>query len=422
MSHLNVHSERYAKEALINKFDSKGKLFSNIIFFARTLRDAGISLGLSQIIDCLKSVTLIGLSIREDFYWTLFSCLVKNRKDKEIFDQAFYIFWKDPKILEKFSSLTLPNLSDNELSNLDDKAISRRLIEALYSEQSLNAQNEEKPEVDFDSSSTWSAVEQLNKKDFEKMSTNEIDLAIKEIRQLKLPISELTSRRFKFSRNGQYVDMKQTMRSSFRSGSDMLRLMKRDKVKKKPPLVALCDISGSMESYSRMLLHFLHAVTNDRDRVHTFLFGTKLTNVTHHLKYKDVDEALEKVGAVASDWAGGTKIGQSLLEFNKIWSRRVLSQGALVILITDGLDRDEGSGLSGAIRRLHMSCRHLLWLNPLLRYDQFEPKSIGIRTMLPHVDDFRSIHNIDSIKDLSAVLGRNSNYNDRLNNTSNASH
>jgi len=207
--------------------------------------------------------------------------------------------------------------------------------------------------------------------------------------------------------------MKQTMRSSFRSGSDLLPLMKRDKVKNKPPLVALCDISGSMESYSRMLLHFLHAVTNDRDRVHTFLFGTRLTNVTHYLKYKDVDEALEKVGAVASDWAGGTKIGQSLLDFNKIWSRRVLSQGALVILITDGLDRDEGSGLSGAIRRLHMSCRHLLWLNPLLRYDQFEPKSIGIRTMLPHVDDFRSIHNIASIKDLSEVLSRGFNYKDR---------
>tara|TARA_B110000444_G_scaffold4117_1_gene3922 strand:- start:96 stop:1337 length:1242 start_codon:yes stop_codon:yes gene_type:complete len=413
MSLLNEHPERYAKVDLINRVDGRGKLFANIIFFARTLRDAGISIGLTQIIDCLKSVTLIGLTIREDFYWALFSCLIKNRNDKELFDQAFYIFWKDPKILEKLDRLTLPNLSDKEFSNLDDKLMSRRLMEALYSERSVEHRTQEKPEVDLDASSTWSAVEQLNKKDFEKMSANEIDLAIKEIRQLKLPISELTSRRFKFSHNGKYVDMKQTMRSSFRSGSDLLPLMKRDKVKKKPPLVALCDISGSMESYSRMLLHFLHAVTNDRDRVHTFLFGTRLTNVTHHLKYKDVDEALEKVGAVASDWAGGTKIGQSLLEFNKIWSRRVLSQGALVILITDGLDRDEGSGLSGAIQRLHMSCRHLLWLNPLLRYDQFEPKSIGIRTMLPHVDDFRSIHNIASIKDLSEVLSGDFNYNNR---------
>ena len=412
MSLLNEHSEIYEKMDLINRFDGRGKLFANIIFFTRILRDAGISIGLTQIIDCLKSVTLIGLSVREDFYWALFSCLIKNRNDKELFDQAFYIFWKDPKILEKFSSLTLPNLSDNEFSNLDDKAMSRRLNEALYAKHGAEPRTEEKPEAELDASLTWSAVEELNKKDFEKMSVNEIDLAIKEIRKLKLPIPELTSRRFKFSHNGKYVDMKQTMRSSFRSGFDLLPLMKRDKVKNKPPLVALCDISGSMESYSRMLLHFLHAVTNDRDRVHTFLFGTRLTNVTHHLKYKDVDEALEKVGAVASDWAGGTKIGQSLLEFNKIWSRRVLSQGALVILITDGLDRDEGSGLSGAIQRLQMSCRHLLWLNPLLRYDQFEPKSIGIRTMLPHVDDFRSIHNIASIKDLSEVLSRGFNYKD----------
>tara|TARA_A100001011_G_scaffold69196_3_gene70665 strand:+ start:46332 stop:47573 length:1242 start_codon:yes stop_codon:yes gene_type:complete len=413
MSLLNEHPETCAKEDLVNTSKSGGKLFANIIFFARILRISGISIALTQITDCLKSVTLIGISTRKDFYWALFSCLVKNRNDKELFDQAFYIFWKDPKILEKFSNLTLPNFSENDFSNQDDKEISRRLMESIYSDHNLERRTNKNPEVDFDASLTWSAAEQLSKKDFEKMSSNEINLAIKEIRKLKLPISELTSRRFKYSYKGKYVDMKQTIRSSFRSGADLLPLIKRDKVKKKPPLVALCDISGSMESYSRMLLHFLHAVTNDRDRVHTFLFGTKLTNVTHHLKYKDVDEALEKVGAVASDWAGGTKIGQSLLEFNKIWSRRVLSQGALVILITDGLDRDEGSGLSGAIQRLHMSCRHLLWLNPLLRYDKFEPKSIGIRAMLPHVDDFRSIHNIASIKDLSSVISRDSNYNCR---------
>jgi uncharacterized protein with von Willebrand factor type A (vWA) domain len=160
-----------------------------------------------------------------------------------------------------------------------------------------------------------------------------------------------------------------------------------------------------MERYSRILLHFMHTVTNDRDRVHTFIFGTRLTNITRYLRYKDVDESLEKVGEVATDWSGGTRIGHSLSDFNKFWSRRVLSQGAVVILISDGLDRDEGEGLRYEMQRLHMSCRRLIWLNPLLRYEGFEPKSMGIKAMLPYVDEFRTIHNLNSINELIEVLG-----------------
>ena len=159
-----------------------------------------------------------------------------------------------------------------------------------------------------------------------------------------------------------------------------------------------------MERYSRMLLHFMHSVTNDRDRVHTFLFGTCLTNVTRYLRYKDVDQALEKVGQAATDWSGGTRIGRSLADFNKLWSRRVLTQGAVVLFISDGLDRDEANGLSAEIQRLHRSCRRLIWLNPLLRYEGFEPKSIGIRTILPHVDEFKTIHNLNSIERLVDIL------------------
>ena len=173
---------------------------------------------------------------------------------------------------------------------------------------------------------------------------------------------------------------------------------------RRPPLVVICDISGSMERYSRMLLHFMHTVTNDRDRVHTFLFGTRLTNVTRYLRYKDVDEALEKVSEAVDDWSGGTRIGHCLEDFNKFWSRRVLSQGAVVVLISDGLDRDEGDGLTLEMERLHMSCRRLIWLNPLLRYDGFEPKSIGIKAMLPHVDVFQTVHNLNSLNDLTRVL------------------
>jgi len=181
--------------------------------------------------------------------------------------------------------------------------------------------------------------------------------------------------------------------------------MKRKRRTRHPPLVIICDISGSMERYSRMMLHFMHAITNDRDRVHTFLFGTRLTNVTRYLRYKDVDAALEKVGEAVVDWSGGTRIGHSVHEFNQNWSRRVLTQGAVTVLISDGLDRDEGTGLAKEMERLHKSCRRLIWLNPLLRYEGFEPKSVGIRAILPHVDEFRTIHNLDSMRDLTRVLG-----------------
>jgi hypothetical protein len=168
--------------------------------------------------------------------------------------------------------------------------------------------------------------------------------------------------------------------------------------------VVLCDISGSMESYSRMLLHFLHAVTNDRDRVHTFLFGTRLTNVSHHLAYSDPDVALARVARAVEDWSGGTRIGETLAQFNRQWSRRVLGQGALVLLISDGLDRDGGVGLSQEMIRLKKSCRHLIWLNPLLRFDAFEPKSAGVKQMLPYVDDFRPAHNLDSLTALADAI------------------
>jgi uncharacterized protein with von Willebrand factor type A (vWA) domain len=167
----------------------------------------------------------------------------------------------------------------------------------------------------------------------------------------------------------------------------------------------LCDISGSMSRYSRMFLHFMHAITNDRDRVSTFVFGTRLTNITRHLRQKDVDVALAKVADAVEDWSGGTRIGLSLADFNINWSRRVLGQGAVVILISDGLDRDAGEGLPKEIERLHKSCRRLIWLNPLLRYEGFEPKSRGVRAMLPHVDDFRTVHNLNSLEDLAAALG-----------------
>lgn len=200
--------------------------------------------------------------------------------------------------------------------------------------------------------------------------------------------------------------MRATLRRTLRSGGASIDLARRRRRVRHPPLVVLCDISGSMSRYSRMLLHFLHALTNDRDRVHTFLFGTRLTNVTRHLRQKDVDVALERVAGAVEDWSGGTRIGQTIARFNRDWSRRVLGQGAVVLLITDGLDRDAGLGLDVQMERLHKSCRRLIWLNPLLRYEGFQPKSSGIRAIMPHVDEFRPVHNLKSLEDLAQALTR----------------
>src|SRR5437867_1551304 len=203
---------------------------------------------------------------------------------------------------------------------------------------------------------------------------------------------------------GTEVDLRATLLAMTSARGSVVPLAWRNRRRRRPPLVVLCDISGSMDRYSRMLLHFLHAITNDRDRVHTLLFGTRLTNITRHLKQRDVDVALTRVSAAVSDWAGGTRIGACLQEFNRRWSRRLLAQGAIVLLISDGLDSDVGAGLSREMERLHKSCRRLIWLNPLLRYAGFEARPAGVRAMLPHVDEFLPVHNLASLIELARAL------------------
>ncbi len=388
---------------LFTDTSSRGLLSENILHFARVLRRAGLPVGPGQVLDALRAVLKVGLSNRDDFYWALHAVFVKRLAQREIFNQAFFIFWRNPEILERMMQLVLPDISDPTNAPKESEDVLRRVTEALSSNSS-NGEERVEEEVEFDASLTWSSNELFGEKDFEKMSTEEIQLAISAVRRIKLPQNLVQIRRFKVSNIGKRIDMRRTMRAVLRSSADFIPLMKRERLKRRPPLVILCDISGSMERYSRMLLHFMHSVTNDRDRVHTFLFGTCLTNVTRYLRYKDVDQALEKVGQAATDWSGGTRIGRSLADFNKLWSRRVLTQGAVVLFISDGLDRDEANGLSAEIQRLHRSCRRLIWLNPLLRYEGFEPKSIGIRTILPHVDEFKTIHNLNSIERLVDIL------------------
>ena len=277
----------------------------------------------------------------------------------------------------------------------------RRLAEALHPHQQAKESGE--TELDFDAAMTFSDREQLRGMDFEKMSLDELARAKAAIARLRPADQDLPTRRFARDPHGARADLRATLRAALRSGG-IIELKRRSPRRRPPPLVVLCDISGSMSRYSRVFLHFMHSITNDRDRVFTFVFGTRLTNITRYLRHRDVDVALDKVAEAVADWSGGTRIGHSIAEFNRLWSRRVLGQGAVVLLITDGLDRDAGTGLAHEMDRLHRSCRRLIWLNPLLRYEGFEPRSLGMKAMLPHVDEFRPVHNLESLEALVDVI------------------
>ncbi|MHA1568049.1 MAG: vWA domain-containing protein [Alphaproteobacteria bacterium] len=384
-----------------------GRISANIMHFARVLRAAGLPIGPGRVLDAVRAARTVGVGDREDFYWSLHAVFVNRRDQRELFDQAFHIFWRNPQILEKMMSMTLSSI--RVPPGEDDKEINRRLAEALRGDDTQGGdedQERDEAEKEFDAVLTWSNQDVLRGMDFEKMSGEEVRRAKAVIANMRLPIMQVPTRRFYPDRSGHRIDMRATLRARLRAGGGNIPLARRKRRRRHPPLVILCDISGSMGRYSRMLLHFMHAVTNDRDRVHTFLFGTRLTNVTRHLRHRDVDESLERVGRAADDWSGGTHIGACLAEFIFHWSRRVLGQGALVLLITDGLDREGGDVLAAEMERLHKSCRRLIWLNPLLRYEGFEPKSMGMRAIMPHVDDFRTIHNLESLEDLADALSR----------------
>ena len=375
-------------------------LVANIMYFARTLRVAGLPVGPGTVLQAVDAVRAVGLESRDDFYWTLHAVFVNRRDQRLIFDQAFHVFWRNPKLLERMMGLLLPEL---RAPRQDEAEISRRLAEALRAGQTDGAGWRREDKIEFDAAMTFSPREVLQTMDFEKMSTEEMNAARDAVKKLALALAEKPTRRFAAYPRGARVDMRASLRAQLRAGG-LIALKRKGRATRPPPLVVLCDISGSMSRYTRIFLHFLHAVINDRDRVHAFLFGTRLTNITRPLRTRDVDEAFDKVAAAVEDWSGGTRIGQCLAEFNHRWSRRVLGQGAVVLFISDGLDRDAGVGLAREMERLHKSCSRLIWLNPLLRYAGFAPKSLGMKAILPHVDEFRPVHNLESLKAVVAAL------------------
>ena len=388
----------------------EGKLAQNIMNFGRILRAAGLPIGSGQIIEATEAVAEIGITDREIFYWTLHAVYVTRRDQREIFDQAFHIFWKNPHLLERMMQMVLPTFKTNQ-PDQRDKEIIRRVSDALNDEREQEKQDQEKvdeQEIELDATMTFSDQEILQEMDFEKMTVTELEAAKSAISSLQLPLKEIPSRRYTMNSSRGIIDLRSTLRASMKRAGDDIPL-KYKAIRRKPPaLIALCDISGSMTRYSRMLLHFMHTLTNARSEVFTFLFGTRLTNVTRYLRNKDVDEALEKASQAVNDWSGGTRIGECLHDFNYNWARRVLSRGSIVLLISDGLDRDSGIGLSKEVDKIKRSCNRLIWLNPLLRFDQFSPRSMGVRAILPNVHEFRPVHSLNSLTELAQALGTNS--------------
>jgi uncharacterized protein len=389
-----------------------GKLAHNIAHFARALRKAGLPIGPGRVLDAIRAVEAAGFSERADFYWTLHACFVNRPEQRAIYEQVFRLFWRDPKYLDHMMSLLLPSiqgLQEDRAAAAAEKRAAEALLDGVTRDlPDRDDDASDDAEITIDATATMSHEERLRRLDFELMSVDEVAEAKRMLARLSLPVKPLVTRRSMASPGGARVDLRRTLRASLRHGGEITALSMKTPRERWPNLVVLCDISGSMSQYSRLVLHFVHAVANRKgqgwSQVHAFTFGTRLTNISRHLKNRDVDAALRAAGAEAQDWSGGTRIGACLADFNRDWSRRVLGQGAVVLMITDGLDRDDSGQLAHQMQRLHLSCRRLIWLNPLLRWEGFAPKAQGIRAMLPHCDAFRAGHSVASLEALGAVI------------------
>lgn len=390
------------------------KLTHNITHFARALRAAGLPIGTGRVLDAIRAVAVAGFSSRSDFFYTLRACLVTRPEHLVVFAQIFRLYWRDPRYMEHMMAMMLPAIRGVQ-EDRSAQAAEKRAAEALLDGVTRDApqieeHDSDEVQIDADASATLSGEERLRTLDFEQMSTAEVAQAKRMLARLTLPVKPFASRRGMAAFNGRRVDAGRTLRAALRHGGEMRRIHLQKPRERWPNLVVLCDISGSMSQYSRMVLHFLHAVANQKGagwaRVHAFTFGTRLTNITRQLATRDVDAALAAAGKQAQDWEGGTRIGACLHDFNRDWSRRVMGQGAVVLLITDGLDRDAPEALSHEMERLHLSARRLIWLNPLLRWEGFAPKAQGIRAMLPHVDALRAGHSIATLEELAEAISR----------------
>ena len=380
--------------------EHEGRLADNILLFCRTLRHAGLAVGPGRVIEAGNAVLRSGIERRDDFYYALRAVLISDPAQFRLFDQAFHIYFRNPRLLERMMHLLLPTIE--RVSEPGDSELAvRRLMESLATDET-SADNE--TVIEIDRSASYSRRELLRHKDFEQMSLQEQSEAKQLLRDDIDVTKDVPTRRFRPHSFGHRYDLRRSMQLMLRNNGQLIELAKKKRRLRPPALVLICDISGSMSSYSRIFLHFAHALSSCRLPVHSFVFGTRLTNISHRLLDRDVDRALAQVSDDVLDWDGGTRIADCLERFNVDWGRRVLSGRSVVILLSDGLERDSDSDLEFQMQRLQRTCDQLIWMNPMLRYEHFEAKAMGIKAMLPHVDLFLPAHNLEGLAQLGQIL------------------
>lgn len=371
---------------------------TNVVQFARLLRKAGLRIGPSSVIDALTALQVIDLGSREQVRAALRAVLVHRSEELAVFEQAFALFF-EPRRPLPHSDDPMPKKTPSPPGD----PLLRRLTDSLFGRQAAAPNAHDEPPVP-DGVPSWSAEKALRQRDFADMTAEELAEARKLIAKLDFALSPRPLRRTRPSPKGSRFDFRRTLLHTLRSHGESLLPHYRKPIQLPPPLCVLCDVSGSMSRYSEMLLRFSHTLMAQRRRVEVFLLGTELSRVTQSLRGRDIDLALRRISLKVHDFGGGTRLSTALHDFNQHFSRRVLGQGAWVLLISDGLDRDEKYDLSKEAERLHKSTKRFVFCNPLLGFSEFSPKAAGIRAILPHVDDFRPIHNLDSLADLIAAL------------------
>ena len=378
--------------------ESHGHLLRNMVLFGRLLRTLGLDVTPTQIIDLVGALEHIDLSRREDFKNAARTILVNRQEHLELFDRAFDLFWR-AREQGALQQMELGQLLQRRPKQPDQEAV------LWEKEERGETPGDDEPErTELDRIYTYSAREVLRHKDFADFTEEELEEVKALMQELRWELEKRPTRRRTRAHRGPYLDMRRIFRTSLRYGGEPLRLAWRRRKLKRRPLVLICDISGSMERYSRVLLQFIYALTNGLENVEAFVFSTRLTRITRYLRTHDVDEALDRVADAVRDWGGGTRIGEALKTFNFEWGRRVLGRGAIVIIISDGWDRGDIELLRREMERLQRSSYRLIWLNPLLGSAEYEPLTRGIQAALPYVDDFLPVHNLRSLEQLGQLL------------------
>jgi uncharacterized protein with von Willebrand factor type A (vWA) domain len=379
-----------------------GQTLRNVVQFTRLLRDAGLMIGTDRTLAALAALEAVGFKRRDDVHAALAAVLVSRREDLSLFDAAFNACWRAPDLADALDTPPPDAHADQTLQRSSRPARLEQALAARRPARSRPALSANDQVAQTDTVAVWSDLEQLRRRDFDSMTTEEFEAARGIAAHLPLPIDPIRTRRHRRAPSGA-IDLRDTLRHATRDPA-LLRVSRRLPLERPAPLVILCDISGSMERYARVMLQFAHGLMQGPARVHVFTFGTRLTDITRALRHRDPDEALAAAARAVQDWSGGTRIGPCLDTFTRLHARRALTGNAALLLVTDGLDRAEDDSLGQAAQRLARFTRQFIWLNPLLRFEGFEPRASGVRALLPHVDRHLPVHSLDSLADLARAV------------------